>query len=393
MSEVFSTWLNLFRWVAALAVLITHTENILLTFVVDVPPSEREYTHYAYAFIAGFAHPAVMIFFVISGFLVGGSLWSEIKEKETIDLLPYFIKRLVRLWTVLLPTLFVVLIVDISGIVLFDGLRNGVFESDIFAKLSAASFLCNAAFFQTAACWEYGADGALWSLYNEFWYYCIWPPMLLAILPVLSASKRLFCVVGVVAGLFALTYVQFTGAWFAPYMCIWLMGVLVSAIDKPLFKSSVVSALIFAAWVIAIRFCIRREFEASHQFYFFVIDLVTGATFSNLLLSLKCDTSLRNPFGGTIHTTLAGFSFSLYCIHTPLLRLYAALLMWCVGFGSRMKPDGITTWVVVIGALVVCIIAAYGFSIVTEANTGKVRRWIFDKFPAHLRSTKLHFAK
>jgi hypothetical protein len=52
-----------------------------------------------------------------------------------------------------------------------------------------------------------------------------------------------------VAGLIVLTYPQFTGAWFAPYMCIWLMGVLVSAIDKPFVRSSVISGLIFAGWV------------------------------------------------------------------------------------------------------------------------------------------------
>ena len=42
MSGASSTWLNFFRWLAALAVLITHTENVLLAFIVNVPPTEAK---------------------------------------------------------------------------------------------------------------------------------------------------------------------------------------------------------------------------------------------------------------------------------------------------------------------------------------------------------------
>jgi peptidoglycan/LPS O-acetylase OafA/YrhL len=393
MSEAFSTWLNFFRWLAAFAVLITHAENVLLVFVVNVPPSEREYAHYAYAFLAGFARQAVMMFFVISGFLVGGGLWDEIKKRGTVDLLSYFVKRIVRLWTVLIPTLFVILLFDGVGIVLFDGLRNGVFDPDIFSKLSPLSFLCNAAFLQTAACWEYGADGSLWSLYNECWYYLLWPPMLLALVPILSGRKRIFCMVATVTGLLALTYVQFSGVWFAPYMCIWLMGTLVSAIEKPFVRSSIVSGLIFVGWLVVTRLSIRRGFLEYHRFYGLIIDLVTAATFSNLLLSLKCNRYLNKPFGNDVHTRLAGFSFSLYCIHVPLLMLYASAFMWFFGVGSRMKPSGLITWLIVIGALVTCVVAAYGFSTLTEAKTGQIRRWIFDRLPARQRPIKLHFVE
>lgn len=232
MSMAFSTWLNLFRWLAALAVLITHTEHVLLADILDIPRSEREYVHYAYVFLGGFGFQAVLIFFVISGFLVGGALWNELKEKRTVDLFSYFVKRMVRLWTVVIPTLFLVLLLDSISIFVFDGLRNGVFYSDIFSRLSFGSFLCNAVFLQTAACQQYGDNGALWSLYNEFWYYCIWPPMLLAILPILSVNKRVFCAIGAIAGLLLLNHAQ-AFAGFASGMFIWLMGVLVSALDKP----------------------------------------------------------------------------------------------------------------------------------------------------------------
>ena len=81
----------------------------------------------------------------------------------------------------------------------------------------------------------------------------------------------------------------------------------------------------------------------------------------------------------------AGFSFSLYCIHVPLLMLYA------FGIGNRMKPSGMITWLIVLGALAACVVDAYGFSILTEAKTGQIRRWIFGRLRVRLRP--LHFVE
>ena len=393
LSDAFSTWLDLFRWVAALAVLVNHVENRLLVRILDIPPPEREWVHYVYAFLSGFGHQAVMVFFVISGFLVGGGLWSELKKHRNIEVPGYFAKRIVRLWVVVFPTLFLVLIFDGLSIVYFGGLRNGLFDADIYDKLSVGSFMCNALFLQTTVCFEYGDDSALWSLYNEFWYYVIWPPLLISLATVWSTSARLLCVIFVVISLFVLTYFQFSGSSLAPYMCIWLMGVLAAMLDKSLTKSPVIAGLTFLALLMIIRLGVRREFAESHQYFRFIIDVLAASAFANLLLSLKCDKNLHGPIGNRIHPRLAAFSFSLYCVHTPILTLYASVLITYCGIGWQMKPDGPLTWLIIVGAIVSCIMGAFGFSRFTEANTARIRRWIFAWLGLRQGTISFHLAK
>src|ERR1700730_2852657 len=67
-ADAFSMWLDVFRWTAALMVVIDHTQNRFLVRITDIPVMERTRALYTFAFLSGFAHQAVMIFFVLSGF-------------------------------------------------------------------------------------------------------------------------------------------------------------------------------------------------------------------------------------------------------------------------------------------------------------------------------------
>ncbi|RJG27458.1 acyltransferase family protein [Massilia cavernae] len=53
------------------------------------------------AFFTGFAHQAVVIFFLLSGWLVGGSLMNKLGEPRAVA--SYAIDRVTRLWIVLVP--------------------------------------------------------------------------------------------------------------------------------------------------------------------------------------------------------------------------------------------------------------------------------------------------
>ena len=61
----------------------------------------------ALAFVTGFAHQAVVVFFVLSGWLVGGSLLNKAGQERAIK--HYAIDRLTRLWIVLIPTFVLIL--------------------------------------------------------------------------------------------------------------------------------------------------------------------------------------------------------------------------------------------------------------------------------------------
>jgi peptidoglycan/LPS O-acetylase OafA/YrhL len=115
-SQALSLWLYLFRWLAAFDVLWGHVYNRYLLHVRDLPGSERGVAHLLFAFPAGFLHFAVMGFFVLSGYLVGGRLLQEVRETNRIDTKAYLMKRLVRLWIVLLPALILTLALTWIGL-------------------------------------------------------------------------------------------------------------------------------------------------------------------------------------------------------------------------------------------------------------------------------------
>lgn len=372
----FSLWLDAFRWVAALCVVITHTGNRLLTNINDIDLHQRTVIHYGFTFLTGFAHQAVMVFFVLSGFLVGGSLMREWQRTGTADLRLYLIKRLVRLWVVLLPALVLVIAANAAALWLFDAQSHGVFDTrDLLGRMAPGAFACNALFLQTVACWEYGRNAALWSLSNEFWYYVAFPLLVMGLFPG-RAGWRTLMPLALAAGLLGvLTAFQFTGAWIGPYFVIWLAGVYVAVARRPPVPLRPWTAgLVFLAFLVATRLAIRREVFEGSPLFTLGYDLVVTALFANLLLCLKTAPALPPPPLGRLNTRFAGMSFSLYCIHTPVLTLFAAASMHWLGVGWQMVPRGAETWVLTMAGMGLCVGAAFVFAHVTERHTDAVRR-------------------
>src|SRR5450432_1788095 len=105
-------WLDLIRGLAALEVLMQHLRTLVFQNYWDGPTSFFKKIFY---FITGFSHESVIVFFVLSGFLITGSIVNA-RKKGTFSSLNYGLDRLVRLWIVLIPGLVLTLIVDRAGI-------------------------------------------------------------------------------------------------------------------------------------------------------------------------------------------------------------------------------------------------------------------------------------
>lgn len=130
----------------------------------------------AFYFLTGLGHQSVMIFFVLSGFFIAGSV-SAAFERDKWSWREYTINRLTRLWVVLLPALIVTLILDQIGMGLthgagYDGRYREMVNSGPSlaepANLGITTFLGNMAFLQTIATPVFGSNGPLWTLANEF---------------------------------------------------------------------------------------------------------------------------------------------------------------------------------------------------------------------------------
>ncbi len=369
-----SLWLDCFRWISALLVVFTHANNRFLTKILSLPRAERGLAHYAFALLSGFGHQAVVVFFVLSGMLVGGGSLRFFVRTGTVGVRQYTLKRLTRLWIVLIPSFATSALFDRVGMSFFPAGDSTPYT--LIPQHGIAIFVCNASFLQTAFCFPYGTNGALWSLFDEFWYYFAWLVVLVICARVGSfAGRALFFILP--AGLLvALSMFQFVGPNIAAYSVIWLLGVLASARERPLLPLGMLpAAALVVAHLLLVRALVPTEWADETPGVWFVCDASLAFLFANLILSMKANSSsLVAPPGALIHKRLAGFAFSLYCTHPPLLNAYAAVMMASFGLGWHMVPSRMSQWAVVLGGIVTAVLFSYLFSLATEARTDQVRR-------------------
>jgi peptidoglycan/LPS O-acetylase OafA/YrhL len=174
------------RGIAAIAVCASHVRAFLLVDFSAIPsPSLTDRVLY---FATGLGHQAVIVFFVMSGWLVGGSVWRQ-NLSGRFFWTDYAIARLSRLWVVLIPALLWTLCIDVLGMRAsggwgYDGGQASAIHSgpagSMPVDLSAIAMLGNAVFLQTVLVPVFGTNSPLWSLANEFWYYVLFPLMALA---------------------------------------------------------------------------------------------------------------------------------------------------------------------------------------------------------------------
>jgi peptidoglycan/LPS O-acetylase OafA/YrhL len=136
----------------------------------------------AFYFATSLGHQAVIVFFALSGFLVGGKAVEDILVRR-FSWSRYLLRRLTRLWIVIVPALLFTLVLDKTAMSLaatgYDGRFYQMYASgpraDVPISHSFLTWLGNVAFLQTIVVPCFGSNGPLWSLANEFWYYMLFP--------------------------------------------------------------------------------------------------------------------------------------------------------------------------------------------------------------------------
>jgi len=362
------------RGIAALAVMIGHLRNLFFVDFSEAAGNSNLPIKILY-FVTGFGHEAVMVFFVLSGFLVGGSvIRGRMEDRWSWSL--YLINRLTRLWVVLIPALILGSIWDHSGIHIFGvaGIYGGHAQANVgrvpvLPRLSASVMIGNALFVQTIFTPTFGSNGPLWSLSNEFWYYLLFPLMVLAYpLRKFDWSTVLYACAWLI--------IVFAIGWpICLYFLIWLLGAAINfAPERParLAKAGVVIASVALLSVLA-----AIRFQTGDLRYW--QDLLVGVAATALIFALLriAARSKSGPYSRAAGR-LAGISYTLYLVHLPALTLVSA---WIVP-RQRWQPDAAHLAVaagLAAGAL------AYAFAIagVTEYRTGAIRARVINAIGLH----------
>jgi peptidoglycan/LPS O-acetylase OafA/YrhL len=370
-----SAHLDLIRAVAAWAVMWGH---VRAHFFVDFQHMERGGIFVkALYFLTGFGHQAVMVFFVLSGFLISASVMGSQMDGRW-SWREYGINRVSRLYVVLIPGLLLGLLWDKAGSTLFasTGIYShplaGFGPAVVKSQLTLPIFIGNALFVQTIVCPTFGSNGPLWSLSNEFWYYVLFPMGLLA--GVAWARRTMSRAIPLT--ILALGLIYFLGLDKAIGFLVWLAGCglvlaysrIQSAAKRWLIPYAAVSALALAGCLV----CARTQ-----RFAPFGTDLAVGIAFALFLFAvLYVELGARSARYHEAARFFAGFSYSLYVLHFPfLLFLRAWIAPW-----QRWQPDARhLVYGAALGAAALTF--AWAVSLVTENQTHAVRSWMRNAIP------------
>jgi peptidoglycan/LPS O-acetylase OafA/YrhL len=228
--------LDFLRGAAAILVLAGHLRGYLFASHAELAAAgvETGLPLILFYFATGLGHQAVIVFFALSGYLVGG--------KALADLLAgrfawsgYLLRRLTRLWIVIVPALLLTVAFDLAGMWLsggagYDGTAFDRYSSGPGGSAgvdhSALTFAGNLFFLQTIAVPVFGSNSPIWSLANEFWYYLTVPLAAWLVLSRAPGAAKAAGACGLLAMIVLLPVSFLPGAivWTAGAAAAWVAG-------------------------------------------------------------------------------------------------------------------------------------------------------------------------
>jgi peptidoglycan/LPS O-acetylase OafA/YrhL len=367
-SKGLSVLLDCFRWTAALEVTVFHLRRFMF-----IPRANANLAWKIFFLLTSYGHEAVIVFFVLSGFLVGGSVIDEMAAQK-FNWRVYMAKRIARIYPVFLLGLAVGFSLDYTGLHNFDKsglystahpLRIGSINESVSSSLHAPVVVGNCLMLQTIFVPTLGSNGPLWSLSYEFWYYVLFPAAALALGGVyLSRNARLAC------GVLAAVICAFVGDGILLYFVVWLSGV-AAFVAPPPSSARLRRLLPWFACALILILLIFSKLMAIFVFGGIVADAPLGVGMALLVYSLK-GVERINIGSPRVHRFLADFSYSQYIFHFPLCFFALAVVYQFYGTGFFGEPTVGRLWLFF--ALILFSMAfAYAVSLITERRTAQFR--------------------
>jgi peptidoglycan/LPS O-acetylase OafA/YrhL len=301
-----SIYLDLMRFLAAIIVVATHVSTL---------------SHLGYIWhLRLLGHDAVVIFFVLSGFVIAFTAGSK-----DLDLGAFAVSRLSRLYSVLLPCLIITPLLTLWG----QNIDPGTYIK--FEPTSLQAIVENA-FFLNQIWLEYTiyfANIPMWSLSYEFWYYVIFGAAFF-----LSGRARAVAIIA--ACLIA-------GPKIMMLLPVWMMGVGVHHIIRRGISARLgamilfVSAVALLVYVLlkvdlalnewSIAFIGRSNIPDYYYSKYFIADNALGLLVSaNFIGVAGIANHIRFGAAAPLIRGAAGFTFSIYLFHYPIMLFCNAVM-------------------------------------------------------------------
>ncbi|AKJ27917.1 O-antigen acetylase [Caldimonas brevitalea] len=360
--------MNLARWLAALCVMVSHLRDRLFGAYGELSDPNPLWT--AFYFVTGYGHEAVVVFFVISGFLVGGITWQRWSTQGP-DVPRYMAARFARVYTVVVPAIALGLMLDLLGARFFNASTiyppPEPFGVETLANVRNTDWITvlgNVFMLQEIVVETPGTNGVLWSMSYEWWYY-----VLFGLLGAAAAMPRQRSALGY--GVLGLAVAAFLPPGILMMGLLWMIGVGACQAYRAGWRVPALLALpAFGAVLVVLRvLTIKHDFGLSLDL---VKKLTLSLSFAALLLVNWRPSGTRISH---LHKVLADSSFSLYMTHSPMIVFLAAVANDTFGLQYHRSGDAVGLLLFV---LFTAVVYAYSFVFwrLFERHHGKVFKWL-----------------
>ena len=376
-NPTFTSFLDLARWICAGIVFLGHLRGTLFLSFEGLAAADRGLLVTVWYFVTGWLGEAVIVFFVLSGYLVGAIACakSTVGRFEPID---YAIDRATRIFLPFIPALILTAICDGLGMLFFGDLGfynhthpqiHAKVNSDAFTTyFTLTIFLKNVLMLQTIASPAFGSNQPLWTISLEFWFYVTFGVFLTGMTAKGKPGAPWIWIVGGVA------LAALLGGNFLAHMGLWMIGVGAGFVGRSRCERPLAACFAFFACLLSFRF-IKGAFGFGETVM--LRNYAVAVFFAWLLVSMRGARWSLLEYTRPFNSLISSFSYSLYLIHFPLILLLLGAL-YHTGYFPRIAqgyaptdPRGLLAYALVVIMIGLC---AFGFSRVTEQQTPRVRK-------------------
>lgn len=346
-----SIFLDSMRVLAALTVLVYHA----LYQWLDAYPK-------LVALFNDLSHAAVVVFFVLSGYLIAYTTTSNNRGPRQ-----YAVARLSRLYSMVMPALLITVLIEVLVHQLSPELAAQYIRGNPVPRYALCLAFCNEIGLLSASP---PINNPLWSLSYEFWYYTIFglwfyrgasvKSRLLPFLACLIAGPKILLL-----------------------LPIWLLGFAAYRLPTPRVAAGTAWVLVFGFMLaagLAVTSLPGFPFVVGYKPLFyanqFVSDWATGVLFALAVWFLPTESSSAERGWVSAFRVVADLSFPLYILHYPLL------ILWRAAFGWRMNDIG-QMWLATISVL----LASGMIGLLLERQRGlwiRFFKWSLDRLKPRL---------
>lgn len=345
-------WLDWLRFGAAFSVVVTHARVGHWVGWNELHAADRNGVTAGFFALAGLDFEPVVVFFVLSGFLVGGKMIERLAAGE-FQLGSYALDRFSRIYIPLVPAL------GLSAIAAWLAGRS----------ISFAEFAGNLASLQEVLVRPFAGNGPLWSLSYEVWFYVIaGAAAAVCILPGAAAALAFLILL---TGFFVFTRLD-------PVLLIcWFLG----AIAFPLRRKGIARCVLLpgffllVAGVVVSQLAVRNlPLSSISEIWIPSRGLALLMMSGGLAIVLAWLSALPVPSGLAMRVERAGalfaaFAYTLYLTHYPVLSLWNLY-----GPAKSAAVDGLAL-AVFVAKVASCLIIAWLLYLPFEGRTSAFRRW------------------